>query len=274
MKNSIPQKDFYVYLLVDELDHSRPDGVFYVGFGKAERLRTTILEAGHQSSPMYFSKKSQKIREMWSQGREPRQDIVFSGNSKYKALRCEDFFIQKYGHHLTNHRGVHSKYPQYSHYAGYSLEDEDEDIIVTMRHPDPDKLVSAISAAKELHSREGSEASEEVLAFLVDLQRQFFPGMVEEEPPTELAKAARDALVASDSHLFRHIIQRRLSVTEQNQWLDTIAKQFIEISMQTRGNPRQSGVIWEYFREQGCKFEDADIFVLTVRFRRAGLIFK
>lgn len=269
---SIPQKRFHVYRLIDDMDTTRPEGVFYIGFGNAKRLRTTILEAGYDSSPAYLSEKAQKIREIWSQGREPRQDIVYSDDSSYKAMKCEKLLIQKYKPYLTNHRGVYSKYPQYDSYAGYNPGDEDENIALTLHMPDPDQLTSAINAAKEINAKIDSDAAKEVTDFLLGLQKQFYPELVEEGPSTELAKIARKALTDDGSYLFTHFVTRKMTKDEQNQWLDELAQKVIELTLRSKKNHGHYPGKKE-FRELGYDhIEDTDIFMLVVRLSRAGYI--
>lgn len=266
MEISIPPKTFHVYLLIDDLDDTRPDGVFYVGFGRKKRLRSTIKDANKSEGNI---KKAQKIREMWDQGREPRLKIVYSSDSEYKARACEDFLIKKYGHHLTNHQGLHSKYPEYIFYEGH---DPEENVLIPIQMPDIGRIVSAVKAAKELHAQLDTANSKEVLTFLLDLQRQFYPGTVEEEPPTELAKIARKALMDDGSHLFMHIIARTMTRREQDRWLDGLARKVIELTLQSYRN-RGRYPNKEQFRELGYKhIETTDIDMLIIRLKRAGYI--
>lgn len=265
--DSIPQKTFHVYLLIDDLDDTRPDGVFYVGFGRAKRLHMTISEA--KRPEFDTNKKAQKIREIWSQGREPRLKVVYVSNSSYKARKREDYLIKKYGHHLTNHQGIHSKYPEYVCYEGY---DPDDDILVPIDSPDANKLASAINAAKKIHTKLNSANSKEVMTFLLDIQKQFYPGMVDPEPPTKLAEIARDALVSSDSYLLRRIIMPTMPVSKQNEWLDTLARKTIELTMRTKRDHGHYPGRTE-FREIGYKnIDDADATLLVVRLKQAGYI--
>src|SRR2546428_2321017 len=171
MSSIIPEKDYHVYFLIDPLD-----GIFYIGSGKTERLRTTISEAKHHTPGIYAdNKKAQKIREMWSQGRQVQLNVVFSSDDELEARRQEAFLIRKYGERLTNYQGVQSSYPLYIYCETEeeSVEGDDslpvllqeQDLLRIMQ--DPAKLKATI----ELFKKE--------LTFLEESQRRLYPDFTE-----------------------------------------------------------------------------------------------
>ena len=114
----IPQKKHHVYVLIDDID-----GIFYVGSGNTARLHSTIAEAKPGPHPASKTRKAQKIREIWEEGREVKQKVMLSSDDEATVRKYENFLIRHYGLRLTNYQGIQSAYTQQSYYE-YGQEDE------------------------------------------------------------------------------------------------------------------------------------------------------
>jgi hypothetical protein len=242
MKNSVHQKKYHVYVLIDDID-----GIFYVGSGNTDRLRSTVSEVkyiGRRS----MNKKAQKIREIWEQGREPLLKVVFSSDDETAVRKYESFLIRYYGLRLTNYQGIQSKYPQQSCYE-YEWEDEQE-------------LLSVMTEPRELES--AIEATKDLTAILEDLRDK-------QDVATDLAKLMKGALRASDNGW----LEKNLDRPYLNGFLDDMAQGFIALVSALPQSGRLPEDILEMFRADGIKWLCVeDVIVIVARLTRAGYIRK
>jgi len=239
MKRSIAKKDFHVYLLVDSVY-----GVFYVGSGSTARLRSTIEEARVTGPDAITNEKCKRIREIWDEGREIKQKVVLSSNSRDEVRAYESFLIRHHGLSLTNFQGIHSKFPQHTPYK-YELEDEQE---VLNALQDPNQLESAIQSAKEL----------------VKILERFRNKI---DPPTELSDLMRGALGASGW------IEKNLGRSCLNSYLDDMARGFIAVASSLPQSDRLPEDILEKFHADGIKWLHVeDVLMIMIRLTRAGYL--
>ncbi len=246
MSNSVPKKRYHVYALIDDID-----GIFYVGSGNTVRLHSTIAEARIGPHSASKTKKAQKIREMWEQGREPQLKVVLSSDDEATVRRYENFLIRYYGLRLTNYQGIQSRYPQQSH---YEYEYEDEQVLLSVL-TEPDELESAIQGAKDLRDND-------LIEILEDLRGR-------QDVSTNLSKLMKGALRASDNPW----LEKNLDRYCLNGFLDDVALGFIDLASEFEGEDRAHERILEMFHMDGLRWLCLeDIFVIDVRLRRAGYI--
>lgn len=264
MKTTIAQKDYYVYLLTDEFDTTLIDGVFYVGFGNAARLRSTITEARYDKPGTTPSRKVQKIREIWSQGREPGQQIVFSSRDEFEAREQESFYIKKYSVCITNHQGVHTKYPDFSQQKSVNLQDESQ-FPITLQ----DLLNGPISLTR---LQAAINASREVTAFLEEIQQQIYPEEAKQsEADQALMDLVKSALKITD--IPRFLGMDYMSLSDQNKWVGKLVRSIIALTKTVPNDKYFYDNIWEGLRADGFRRIDTeDVIVLILRLQRAGRI--